>query len=275
MAAITKPVTREIVDDFAKEIRERRVPTAKPSKDVINFRTEMRDGVERTVYRVPIDLLRFRKDNGRIASDVADYEGVVGPINERDDQGQAQIAKFLIEKDPERTEVLRSSVLHAGQQDPAIITCDGFLINGNRRKMVMDQLHKTYPENDSLAYMKCVILPGKGDPGGPPTLVALELVAILDLLDLKRKSEYYGFDRALSIKRKTKYGLSLEEQLRDEPVAQRRPRWARPRWETPHAPKRRDRTHLPLPAARRHERRRADPRAVPHRSRGPLRCRAP
>jgi hypothetical protein len=31
------------------------------------------------------------------------------------------------------------------------------------------------------------------------------------------KSEYYGFDRALSIKRKISIGLSLEEQLRDDP----------------------------------------------------------
>lgn len=29
MAAITKPVTREIVDDFAKEIQQRRTQTAK------------------------------------------------------------------------------------------------------------------------------------------------------------------------------------------------------------------------------------------------------
>ena len=32
------------------------------------------------------------------------------------------------------------------------------------------------------------------------------------------KSEYYGFDRALSIKRKIELGFTLEEQLRDDPA---------------------------------------------------------
>lgn len=217
MAAITKPATREIVDDFAKEIQQRRTKTAKPAKAVINFRTDIKDGIERTIWRVPIDLLRFRKDNGRIASDVADYEHVVGPIDEKDDQGQALIAKFLLEKDPERTEVLRSSVVHAGQLEPAIITCDGFLINGNRRKMVMDRLYKEHPENENFAWMKCVILPGKGEEGGPPTLLEIEKIENRYQLQSDGKSEYYGFDRALSIKRKIDIGLSLEDQLRDDP----------------------------------------------------------
>jgi hypothetical protein len=217
MAQITKPVTREIVDDFAKEIQQRRTQTAKPAKEVINFRTDIKDGIERWVWRVPIDLLRFRKDNGRIASDVANYERVVGPIDEKDDQGQALIAKFLLEKDPERTVDLRSSVLHAGQLEPAIVTCDGFLINGNRRKMVMDRLRKEHPENENLAWMKCVILPGKGEEGGPPTLYEIEKIENRYQLQSDGKSEYYGFDRALSIKRKIDIGLSLEDQLRDDP----------------------------------------------------------
>lgn len=177
MPPITKPVVREIIEDFASEIRQRRTQTAKPAKGVINFRTDIRDGIERLIWRVPINLLRFRKDNGRIASDVADHERVVGPIDEKDEQGQALIAKFLLDKDPERAEVLRSSVVHAGQLEPAIITCDGFLINGNRRKMVMERLHRAHPENESFAWMKCVILPGTGDEGGPPTLLEIEKIA--------------------------------------------------------------------------------------------------
>ncbi len=46
MPATTKPVTREIIEDFAKEIRERKRPTVKPSKEVINFRTDRNDGFE-------------------------------------------------------------------------------------------------------------------------------------------------------------------------------------------------------------------------------------
>ncbi|MEW6386233.1 MAG: hypothetical protein AB1491_01770 [Thermodesulfobacteriota bacterium] len=217
MPAITKPVEREIIDDFAKEIRERRMQTAKPSKTVINFRTDIRDVIERTIWRVPIDLLRYRKYNGRIASDILDYERNVGILDEKDDQAQAIIANFLAEKDREKTAVLRSSIMHAGQLQPAIITCDGFLINGNRRKMVMERLHQEYPGNENFSYMKAVILPGKDEEGGPPTLLEIEKIENRYQLQSEGKSEYYGFDRALSIKRKIELGFTLEEQLRDDP----------------------------------------------------------
>lgn len=155
--------------------------------------------------------------NGRIASDVMDYQRNVGILHETDDGAQAEIARFLEEKDPEKTGVLRRSMMHAGQLDHAIITCDGFLINGNRRKMVMDRLHKDVPENENFTFMKCVILPGKGEEGGPPTILEIEKLENRYQLQSDGKSEYYGFDRALSIKRKMNIGLSLEEQLRDDP----------------------------------------------------------
>ena len=105
MPAITKPSSREIIEDFAKEIQQRRLLTAKPSKEVINFRTEIVDRVERDVYQVPLEILRYRKDNGRIASDVLDYEQTIGHLDEKDEQAQAHIREFLEGKDPERTAV--------------------------------------------------------------------------------------------------------------------------------------------------------------------------
>ena len=171
MAEITKPATRVIIDDFAAEIRAKRDPTAKPSKEVINFRNDYTNRYEREVWQVPIELLRFRKDNGRIASDVLDYESNTGVLDERNDEDQRTLSDFLRGKDPEKTEILRKSIMHAGQRDPAIITCDGFLINGNRRKMVIDQLKSDFPEKERYAFMKVVILPDEGEPGGPPSLV--------------------------------------------------------------------------------------------------------
>jgi hypothetical protein len=217
MAAITKPKTREIIDDFAKEIRDKRMHGPKPSKWVINFRNERRDGIERSVWLVPIDILRYRMENGRIASDVLDYEHHFGRLHEKDEIAQETIGRFLEEKDPQKTADLRQSIMHAGQSEPAIITCDGFLINGNRRKMVMTKLHREHPENDSFAYMKCVILPGKDDEGAPPTLLEIEKLENRYQLQSDGKSEYYGFDRALSIKRKVELGLSLRDQLKDDP----------------------------------------------------------
>ena len=204
MSEITVQAKRYIVDDFSREIRDRAIDTAKPSKTVINFRTDRADGNERTVWRVPIEILRYRKDNGRIASDILDYEANVGPLDEKDQEAQTLIAQFLREKDPQKTATLRQSILHDGQQEPAIITCDGFLINGNRRKMVMETLHAQHPHEDNFAYMKVVILPGEGDTGGPPTLFEIEQLENRYQLQSDGKSDL-GFRPALCPIRKIEW----------------------------------------------------------------------
>ncbi len=217
MPAITTPTRREIIEDFAREIRERRVETAKPSTKTINFRSDWADNIERKVWRVPIEILRYRKMNGRIASDVLDYVRNLGILDESDAEAQEQIRQFLERKDPEKTAQLRKSIMHSGQREPAIITCDGFLINGNRRKMVMEALRRENPHNEDFASMKVVILPGEGDPGGAPTLLEIEKLENRYQLQSDGKSEYYGFDRALSIRRKMGLDFSLRDQLRDDP----------------------------------------------------------
>jgi len=54
MGSISTNSNREIIDDFVREICDKRLKTAKPSKTVINFRTDIRDGKERTIWRVPV-----------------------------------------------------------------------------------------------------------------------------------------------------------------------------------------------------------------------------
>ena len=217
MQPVTSEPKREIIEDFAKAIHQRKTGGPKPSKAVINFRNEKQSGFERPIEFVPLDLLRYRKDNGRIASDVMNYEQSRGPLDEKDKDAQTTLAKFLEDKDPEKTEILMKSIEHAGQSDPAIITCDGFLINGNRRKMVLEKLKDRHKGKPDYETMKVVILPGPGDPGGPPTLLEIERLENRYQLQSEGKSEYYGFDRALSIKRKIELGFALEEQLRDDP----------------------------------------------------------
>jgi hypothetical protein len=217
MQPITRDKTREIVEDFVRAIRERKARDVKPATDVINFRDEKSKGFERAVESVPIELLRYRKDNGRIASDVMNYERVNGPLDERDKGAQEVLRGFLEEKHPEMKEVLIKSIEHTGQNEAAIVTCDGFLINGNRRKMALEALQKRFPGADKYRWMKVVILPGPGEAGGPPTLLEIERLENRYQLQSEGKSEYYGFDRALSITRKMALGFSLEEQLRDDP----------------------------------------------------------
>jgi len=214
---MTTSMTREIINDFAKEISKRKRLGPKPTKCVINFRQEARMGIERDIYYIPLDFLRYRKDNGRISSDVLNYEKNNGPLDEKSKDSQFIIEGFLKEKDKEKTDELREIIMHDGQRDPAIITCDGFLINGNRRRMVLESLHQQFPGDARFTDMKVVILPGENDEGGPPTLLEIEEIENRYQLQSEGKAEYYAFDRALSIRRKIECGMTIEEQLRDDP----------------------------------------------------------
>jgi hypothetical protein len=217
MSQITKESPRQIIDDFATEIARAMAPGPKPEKAVIDFRNEKKDHFERPICTIPIELLRFRKENGRISSDVSSYEKMHGVIDENDSVGQKVLADFLKLKDPDQTDILRKSILQTSQQEPAIITCDGFLINGNRRRFVLGMLLEE-TNNPEFSRMKVVILPGKNDPGGPPTIREIEQIENRYQLYKDGKSEYSRFDRAISVRRKIGLGMSLEEQLRDDPT---------------------------------------------------------
>jgi ParB/Sulfiredoxin domain len=202
---------REIIEDFAKDIARRKEPGNSPEKTVIEFRNDRQRGKagERDICLIPTDLLRFRKYNGRIASDISSYEKIHGVLDESLNPTQEIIKEFLLKKDTENNLKLSKSIEHSGQIEPAIITCDGFLINGNRRKMTLDEL--------GISTMKVVILPGKLDEGGPPTNKEIEQIENRYQLQSDGKSEYTNFDRAISIQRKIQAGLSLKDQLLDDP----------------------------------------------------------
>ncbi len=103
MSALTKAKTREIIEDFAKDIWQRKRLGPKPAKCVINFRQESRMGIERDIYYVPTELLRYRKDNGRISSDILHYEKHNGLLDEKSEKAQKVIEEFLRSKDREKT----------------------------------------------------------------------------------------------------------------------------------------------------------------------------
>ena len=96
MPAITTEAERKIINDFAKLIQVKKIPEgAHPAKAVINFRDEKRLGFERVVDLVPVNLLRYRKENGRISTDVADYQKSNGPLDDKDQNAQEILGTFL------------------------------------------------------------------------------------------------------------------------------------------------------------------------------------
>jgi len=208
-------MARPIIEEFAQEIANARSEVANDT--VIKFRDDKVTNRVRKAYKIPIELLRFRKDNGRIASDVMTYEKDKGSLNETTDFGQLEIKKFLARKDPDPTKELINSISKEGQEVIAIATADGFLIDGNRRKMVLEELLDKHKTDQRFKYLRVVLLPGLNENEPPPTNEEIEQIENRYQFQRTGKAEYYNFDMALAVKRKLDLGMSLEEILLDDP----------------------------------------------------------
>lgn len=183
-----------------------------PLTDVIDFRNELRERYERNVQEVPIKYLKFRKNNGRIIADVESYElEHKRKLNEESDETQKILKGFLSNNDKERNEELKRLLTMKGQQRPAIATCDGFLINGNRRKMALEELHEESDQDPQFEHMRVILL--------PEGVSELEIQQIENRYQLQNegKSEYQGLNRAIKYMRNIQNGFSLEAQLKDDP----------------------------------------------------------
>ena len=119
------------------------------------------------IYNLPIEFCFFRKDNGRIKSEVLSHEKEKGLIiNEKDEETQELLHKFLSKSDDKQNTQLKKYLQEEGQTEPAIITADGFLVNGNRRKMALSELYETTGQ-PQFKKIKVCILPGTNEPERP------------------------------------------------------------------------------------------------------------
>ncbi|MBK8707164.1 MAG: hypothetical protein IPN30_01520 [Flavobacteriales bacterium] len=162
---LTKDASREPIEDFVRLIQDAKEDGATPTKFVLNFRDWQISNREEPVYKIRTSFLRFRKDNGRIASDVDSHEKLEAPLEESSEEAQKKLGEFLLNKSPDRITQLMDLLSHSGQKEPAIITCDGFLVNGNRRKLALEKLYEK-TNDEKFRRMKVVILPRDATPKG-------------------------------------------------------------------------------------------------------------
>jgi len=181
---------------------------------VIPFKNWARLEKNQKIYRVPIEYCRFRLENGRIKSQIRTHENLNGHLDPNDEETQKIIFKCLGKSDTNKNQTLKNVLKSDGQTDPAVITADGFLINGNRRKWALESLLKESPE-EKFKTMKVVILPGTEDPERP-TIVDIALLENRYQLKDTGKSEYSLMNKALTYYENMEAGIKLEELLLDD-----------------------------------------------------------
>jgi hypothetical protein len=203
------------------ELTEQKVQSAADATGetaIIDYRDWKKTQYKSPVYKIPLEFCLFRTDNGRIMREVLSYQTTTGSLkNSNDAKVQEIISNFISKKDETKNSELKLNLKKDGQVEPAIITADGFLINGNRRKWALESLYKSNP-NEDYKYLKVVILPGTNDPAKRPTLRDIALLENRLQFQKMGKSEYTPMDKALKLLQNEKAGIPLEELLKDDPA---------------------------------------------------------
>lgn len=203
-----------------KKIAENNINKVKASTGevtVIDYRNWKSIQKKQPVYRIPIEYCLFRTDNGRIMMEVMSYQTTNGSLADRDDpRVQKIISDFLGNSDKEKNIELKQNLKKDTQIEPAIITADGLLINGNRRKWALESLYKSEP-SEAYKYLKVVILPGTDSPERP---TVKDIALLENRLQFQKmgKSEYTPMNKALKLLQNEQQGIPLEEMLRDDPT---------------------------------------------------------
>jgi len=93
------------------------------------------------VYRIPLDSLYYNVENGRFAAEyLAKQKELNRTLHPEDPEDAKEIEKMLREQSPSKTVWLKNNLKENKQENPGIITHDGYVINGNRRMSVLKLL---------------------------------------------------------------------------------------------------------------------------------------
>ncbi len=111
------------------------------------------------IYRFRLSDLAFNKANGRIKAEVIEKEAELGRTLDQFNDTDGKILKsLLLSIRPDENEKIKADLEKNTQINPGIITADGIVINGNRRKALLEEIHdKTHDEKYS--YLDVHILP--------------------------------------------------------------------------------------------------------------------
>ena len=204
---------------------EKAISLAKGSpigEDTIEYKDWKKNNKKSPIYKIGIEYCRFRSENGRIKTETLTHATREKPLDDLSSEDQEKIASFLEKSDPAKNEELMKSLKSTGQIEPAIITADGFLINGNRRRWALGKLFETQKrDRESFKYINVIILPGHDESGNElsdaPTHIDIALLE--NRLQMRRDgwSEYSVMNKVLSFRSYTDGTVELDELLDDDP----------------------------------------------------------
>lgn len=165
-------------------------------------------GGEKTIlpyFRLPIELLRYYLNNGRLAIDLQEWEKESKRKLDPDQEEDARVIfDKLVNLDPSKTKNLKDDIEKKGQMEPGVITNDGYVVNGNRRMAVLQQLNSEQ-HLKKWEYLEAVRL--------PKNISEKDLWRLEAGLQLSKDkiAEYHPVNELLKIKQGIDTGLTTDQ----------------------------------------------------------------
>ena len=169
--------------DEGKEIENRKIAS---------ILKKYNDGqVNGSVFRIPLNLLKYNIQNGRIATFCVQNMNLVTNLNEIEIKNA--IKNDIISSNKISHEKTKNSIKLYGQEEPGIILLDGTVIDGNRRFTCLLELNEENPNDENFKYFNAFILKGDVDA---KTIKELELNV---QLGKDEKVDYNLMDRYMDV----------------------------------------------------------------------------
>jgi len=160
--------------------------------------------IDLPVFRLPINYLFYNIRNGRFKAEYIELIKREGRELKTEEKTDAlKIQKLLINLDTKQSSILLDDLKKYGQREPGIITNDGYVINGNRRKAVLQTLFDN--GEDEYGFLQVARL--------PPHVSPQDLWKIEAGIQLSRKVQldYGPINTLLKIKEGIDTGLSPQQ----------------------------------------------------------------
>lgn len=111
------------------------------------------------IYRIPTKMLYFNKSNGRIKAEIIEKEAELGrEFDTWSKNDQTEFKKLLLSIRRDENDKIKADLSTNSQTSPGIITCDGIVINGNRRKALFEELYDETAD-EKFKYLDVQVLP--------------------------------------------------------------------------------------------------------------------
>lgn len=111
------------------------------------------------IYSFRTSDLLLNRSNGRIKSQIMDREAELGcTLDVAEEETQRIIKDILQSIRKEENAKIKADLERNGQMQPGIVTCDGIVINGNRRKVLLEELFDE-KNAEEYAYLDAHVLP--------------------------------------------------------------------------------------------------------------------